>query len=363
MHQAENIKLSHARIRSILNNPEKTAAAARLVYVSDTQPGIKRVRYGKRFVYLLGRKRIKDTEMLQRIRSLVIPPAWEDVWICRHENGHLQATGLDLKRRKQYRYHPVWNSLRNHTKFYRLLDFGKALPAMRRRMEKDLSMKGLPPEKVLAAVVLIMEETRIRIGNALYEKLYGSFGLTTLKDQHVKLRGSSLSFMFRGKKGISHHVSLRSARLAKIVMQCRDIPGKELFQYLDENGERRCVDSGMVNDYIREISGADFTAKDFRTWAGTVEAIRAFSKLPPGGSETEKKRTVNAVLDEVARHLGNTRNVCRKYYVHPTVIRLYESDRLHAYLAGRPANSDDRNDLDRTEKILMGILQKHRMAA
>src|SRR5690606_23906226 len=328
---------------------------------------------------------------LERIKKLAIPPAWEEVWICSIDNGHLQATGFDVKKRKQYRYHPLWNSLRNHTKFYRLHEFGKAIPLIREKVEKDLSLKGLPVEKVLAAVVCLMEQTSIRIGNSLYEKLNGSFGLTTLKDKHVKISGDKMQFIFKGKKGINHNVSLKSKRLAKIVKACRDIPGKELFQYYDHDGNHKCIDSGMVNDYLKSITGKDFTAKDFRTWSGTVHSLIAFkeiiicstqeensdeqitlgrtSRLKTQSADknniksltkTEIKSHILAVLDYVAEHLGNTRTVCRKYYVHPAIIDLYENNRLHLYL--NQLEDDQNNSIDDQlaceEKLLMTILEK-----
>jgi DNA topoisomerase I len=357
------IKVSRARVHTIYNDPEKSALAARLIYVSDAQPGIRRVKKGRGFGYMIGSSPVKDSEQLSRIRKLVIPPAWQNVWICTMENGHLQATGVDLKNRKQYRYHHMWNFLRNHTKFHRLHDFGKALQIMRKKIAGHMQMKGLPPEKVLATVVALMEATCIRVGNNLYERLYGSFGLTTLKDKHVKISGAEISFIFTGKKGIPHRISIRSHRLANIVKQCRDIPGKELFQYIDEQGERRCIDSGMVNDYIREVSGGEFTTKDFRTWAGTVQAIRCFSSIECASAEAERKRQIADVLDDVARHLGNTRNVCRKYYVHPLAISLFESGRLKKYLDEPGGRLKENDELDHIERLLLNILRKERLAA
>ena len=265
--------VSKRKLKSIVNDEEKTAIAASLVYVTDKEPGIERKKAGDKFEYYYKEEKIKDDEVLLRIKHLVIPPAWTNVWICKKENGHLQATGFDAKNRKQYRYHPHWNSLRNHTKFYRLLDFAKALPAMRLQLEKDISAPGLSLKKVLALVVSLMERTNIRVGNSFYEKTYGSFGLTTLKDKHVKINGNAVSFAFVGKKGVSHNITLKNKKLAGIIKRCRDVPGKELFQFYDDEGNRHSIDSGLVNNYIREISNADFTAKDFRTWAGTVQGI------------------------------------------------------------------------------------------
>jgi DNA topoisomerase I len=356
--RTNQISIPARKIRAILNDPEKTANAVNLIYVNDTMPGIKRIRKGKSFIYVLGNKKIDDEEILGRIRSLVLPPAWNNVWICRLSNGHLQATGIDQKKRKQYKYHPNWNTLRNHTKFYRLTEFGKCIPEIRRRLDEDLKRPGLPLDKVLAAIVGLMELTSIRIGSSIYEKLYGSFGLTTLKDKHVEIKGDSIKFFFRGKKGVSQKISIKSQRLAKIVKQCRDIPGKELFQYIDEQGEFRCIDSGMVNDYIQKISGKDFTAKDFRTWAGTVQALIAIKDLPKN-DENSTKKNILTILDCVAAHLGNTRTVCKKYYVHPVIINLFENGRLQKYLNElKDEEKCNRHDLACEEKLLLKILEK-----
>jgi DNA topoisomerase-1 len=356
----EGIQISDKKIKTILHDAEKSAKAVNLVYVQDTQPGIKRVKKGKGFIYMLENKKVQDGASLERIKKLVIPPAWENVWICKLDNGHLQVTGTDVKKRKQYKYHSLWNSLRNHTKFYRLHEFGKAIPSIRQQLEKDLSRPGLPLEKVLAAVVCLMEKTSIRVGNNLYEKLYGSYGLTTLKDKHVNINGPSIRFQFKGKKGVTHNISIKSKKLATIVKKCRDIPGKELFQYIDELGEHKCIDSGMVNQYIKTISGGeDFTAKDFRTWTGTVHSLIAFKELGMSETITETKRKIVAALDMVAKQLGNTRTVCKKYYVHPAIITLYENRNLHNYLSELETMEQcDKSDLVCEEKLLMKILEK-----
>jgi DNA topoisomerase I len=349
----EDIKLPDRALKIILQDPEKAAAAIKLVYVQNKQAGISRVKKGKHFHYYHAGTRILDEETLDRIKKLVIPPAWKQVWICRHANGHLQATGLDSRQRKQYRYHALWNQLRNHTKFFRLMDFGKSIPRIRARIEQDLALPGLPANKVLAAVVSLMEQTSIRIGNSFYEKLYGSFGLTTLKDKHVNIEGSQLTFSFIGKKGIKHNISLKSRRLAKIVKHCRDIPGKELFQYYDSNGDHKSIDSGMVNNYIKDITGQDFTAKDFRTWTGSLQALAALNAMEPATTQADIKRNLVRMFDEVAAHLGNTRSVCKKYYVHPKIIALYESRQLQQYLqkslGGDPMLRPD-------EQLLLAIL-------
>ena len=359
----EDISISDRTIKTILHDPEKSAKAVNLLYVHDYEPGISRIKKGKGFSYMMGKKKVQDERLLERIKKLVIPPAWTNVWICHQENGHLQATGFDLKKRKQYRYHSLWNSLRNHTKFYRLHQFGSAMPSIRRQIEKDLALPGLPQEKVLAAVVCLMERTSIRVGNSMYEKLYGSFGLTTLKDKHVNIDGANLQFTFKGKKGISHKISLKSKRLAAIVRQCRDIPGKELFQYYDGQGDHKCIDSGMVNQYLKTISGEDFSAKDFRTWAGSVQALLAFKETGTCDTITDTKRNIIAALDQVAAHLGNTRTVCRKYYVHPVIIDLYGSQKLHPYLETLYSkNARDQYGLTAEEQLLMEILEQEGLA-
>ncbi len=353
------IKLSASKIKKILRDPEATAKAIDLVYVNDAeQPGITRIKKSGKFYYRYGNKTIRKKKDLGRIKKLVIPPAWENVWICALENGHLQATGFDKLNRKQYRYHPVWNALRNHTKFYRMIEFGNKLPEIRLAIEKDLSLQGLPEKKVLAAVVSLMERTNIRVGNKIYEKLYGSFGLTTLKDKHVEVKGSAIRFFFKGKKGIVHDVSLRNRKLARIIAHCRDIPGKELFQYLDDEGNRFAIDSGKVNSYIKEISGSDFTAKDFRTWSGTVNAFLAFSALGTAESEAEIKKNIVQALDTVAENLGNTRNVCKKYYVHPLVINLYENKAIQQYIDELESIEEDdgKAGLTKEEKMIMKML-------
>ncbi|MEO6583564.1 MAG: DNA topoisomerase IB [Ferruginibacter sp.] len=355
----ENI--SKKKIGKIINDPKATAKAIDLVYVGDSAPGIVRKKTGKTFAYFINDKKISDEEALVRIKKLVLPPAWENVWICALHNGHLQATGEDVKKRKQYRYHPDWNTLRNHTKFYRMLQFGKVLPQIRLQLEKHLSMQGLPLQKILATVVSLMERTNIRVGNNVYEKLYGSFGLTTLKDQHVAVSGQSLKFTFKGKKGVHHSISIKNKKLAGIVQRSKDIPGKELFQYYDENNVAHAIDSGMVNDYIKEISGADFTAKDFRTWAGTVNAFLAFKETGVAENETATKKNIVEALDKVAQQLGNTRTVCKKYYVHPLIISLYESKGIQKYFSqlDEIAVDDNKADLTQDEKMIMKILESN----
>ena len=358
----EILQLPKRKLRAIIDDPEKSAQAVNLIYVNDTVPGIKRIKKGRKFDYIAGETiRITDKKELIRIKRLVIPPAWDNVWICDLANGHLQATGIDVKKRKQYRYHTLWNSIRNYTKYFRLYQFGKVVPAIRLQLEKDLSLSGLPVEKVLALVVSLMERTNIRIGNSMYEKLYGSFGLTTLKDKHVNINGSELKFSFKGKKGVHHDISIKNKKLSILVKSCRDIPGKELFQYYTSDGDRRSVDSGMVNEYIKKISGGDFTAKDFRTWSGTIRAFLAFKELGLFETATEAKRKVAEALDMVSKQLGNTRNVCKKYYVHPVIVSLYENRSLGKYLnqLDEIQVNDNKADLTAEEKIVMKILESH----
>ena len=354
-------KVNRRTLKNIVKDEEKTARAANLIYVTDQEPGIERKKKGDKFEYYFKGKIIDDDEELLRIKHLVIPPAWTNVWICKKENGHLQATGYDTKNRKQYKYHPHWNSLRNHTKFYRLLHFGKVLPTIREQLEKDINSTELSLKKVLAAVVKLMERTNIRIGNNYYEKTYGSFGLTTLKDKHVKFNGHSVTFAFVGKKGVSHNITLKNKKLASIIKKCRDIPGKELFQFYDEEGNHQSIDSGLVNNYIREISNADFTAKDFRTWSGTVQAFLALKSIGCCDTQTETKRRIVEALDIVSEQLGNTRTVCKKYYVHPLILSLYESKELEKYIneLDKMENNNNKIDLTPEEKIVLKILESN----
>jgi DNA topoisomerase-1 len=315
---------SRRRRRNGTPNPIESAQSAGLRYVSDTMPGIARKRAGKGFSYVGPEgKRISDRKEIARIRSLAIPPAYTDVWICPHPNGHIQATGRDARGRKQYRYHPRWREIRDETKFGRMLEFSRVLPAIRARVDRDLSQTGLSREKVIATVVRLLECTGIRVGNDEYARANRSFGLTTLRNHHVEISGSKLRFQFRGKGGKIHDVALTDRRLARIVTHCQAIPGETLFQYVDADDARQTVDSGDVNQYLREITSQEFTAKDFRTWAGTIQAVAALQELGPAESEREAKSAILKAIDQVAEGLNNTRAVCRKYYVHPAVFETY----------------------------------------
>jgi DNA topoisomerase-1 len=305
-------------------DPGTSAKIAGLRYVSDVFPGIRRVKSGRGFYYVRpDGKPLRDAEDLARIKSLAIPPAWTDVWICPLATGHLQATGRDAKGRKQYRYHPRWREVRDETKYLKMLAFAHALPRIRRRVDRDIERPGLPREKILASMVKLLEATLIRVGNEEYARQNKSYGLTTLRNRHVAVSGSTIRFQFRGKSGISHLVALHDRRLARIIKRCQDLPGQDLFEYLDEQGLPRPIGSADVNDYIREISGDNFTAKDFRTWIGTVLAALALDALDPAETAMEAKHNIVRAVESVAKQLGNTPSVCRKCYVHPAVIESY----------------------------------------
>ena len=322
-------------------DPEQSAILIGLRYIRCGGPGFERRRAGKGFVYVdLEGKAIRDRDTLRRIRSLALPPAWERVWISPLANGHLQATGVDARGRRQYRYHPQYRLIRNHTKFHRMLDFAKALPGIRARVETDLQHRSLTREKVVATVVALLERTLIRVGNEEYAKENSSFGLTTLRDRHVRIEGGSVRFHFRGKSGQMHEITLEDKRLARIVRECRDLPGYELFQYPDEFGEIHSVDSSDVNGYLREITGDDFTAKDFRTWAGTVQTALTLAATGRAETPTEAKRNIVQAIKETAARLGNRPATCRNYYVHPVVIEAYTDGSLFEYVKKPEAASE-----------------------
>ena len=303
----------------------QSAKAVGLRYITDSEPGIQREQAGDGFEYRgpTGTP-IRDSATLERIRSLALPPAWTDVWICATDDGHIQATARDAKGRKQYRYHPRYRALRDETKFNRMLEFSRHLPRIRRHVERDIRREGLPREKVLATVVWLLERTLFRVGNDQYARNNKSFGLTTLRRRHVDVNGSEVRFEFRGKSGVRHVAAVTDKRIARIVQRCHSIPGEELFQYLDEDGRRVTVDSGDINQYLQRASGGEeLSAKDFRTWAGTMLAARALRDVGPAATLKEGKSTIIKVIDQVAQRLGNTRAVCRKYYVHPAVLEKY----------------------------------------
>lgn len=305
-------------------DPRDAARAAHLRYVNDAMPGIHRSRAGKGFRYVDATSaRVRDVRVLKRIKALAIPPAWTQVWICPLENGHIQAIGRDQRKRKQYRYHPQWREMRDEKKYGQMLAFGHLLPAIRKQVERDLARPGLPQEKVLATLVRLLETTLIRIGNEEYARDNKSFGLTTLRDRHVEIEGTNIRFQFRGKSGIEHSVDVKDRKVARILRSAADLPGEELFQYIDEQGQRRSVESADVNQYLRQITGQEFSAKDFRTWAGTVLAVQALQTFPAFTSMAQAKRYVTEAITAVAKILGNTNSVCRKCYVHPHVIEAF----------------------------------------
>ena len=361
--------------RNVRTDPVGAARHAGLRHVDDRGPGLRRRVVGRTrgrggtwvptFAILDARGRaVRDSATLERVRKLAIPPAWSDVWICPHPNGHLQATGRDARGRKQYRYHPRWRDERDGNKYARLAEFGRALPALRRRISADLRLPGLPRRKILALVVRLLERTFIRVGNEEYARQNGSFGLTTLQDRHVDVRAADVTFHFRGKSGVFHRITVHDRRLAAIVRRCRDLPGHELFQYLDDAGKPATIDSADVNAYIHEVAGHEFTAKDFRTWAGTVLAALALRASgaeararPSGRGPSTRKPTAKEVaraIEQVAARLGNTPAVCRKCYVHPHVIASYLDGTLGPALA---AVSGD-GDLPAAEAAVLALLRR-----
>ncbi len=344
-----------------LADSSESARAAGLRYVSDAGPGIRRKRAGKHWSYVNpDGTPVRDKVELQRIKSLAIPPAYTDVWICPSPRGHIQATGRDAKDRKQYRYHPRWRDVRDETKFGRMLAFGRAMPRIRERIDRDLARPGLPREKVLATIVRLLETTFIRVGNEEYARENGSIGLTTMRDEHVDVSGSKVRFQFCGKSGKDWSIDIQDRKLAKIVQRCQDLPGQDLFQYQDSDGELQTVDSEDVNEYLREITGDDFTAKDFRTWAGTVLAALALQEFEAFDSDTQAKKNVVRAIETVAERLGNTPSVCRKCYVHPAIIDTYLDGTMLETLKQRAERelADAIGSLRPEEAAVMGLLQQ-----
>ncbi len=332
--------------------PVESAKAAGLRYVTDAKPGIRRKRAGKHFSYIgLDGKPIRDEKELRRIRSLAIPPAWKDVWICPDPRGHLQATGRDARGRKQYRYHPQWRKVRDETKYDRMVAFGRALPAIRKCVERDLKLPGLPREKVLATIVYLLDISSVRIGNEEYARENNSFGLTTMRNKHVDIEGANLHFQFRGKSGKEQRIDIRDRRLARIVKNCRDLSGQELFQYIDEKQQCHVVESSDVNEYLKQISGQDFTAKDFRTWSGTVAATSALQELGEYETQTQAKKNVVRAIELAAQCLGNTPAICRKSYVHPDIITSYLSGSLLTAIKSDKEQIEELPDGLRSEEI------------
>ncbi len=319
--------MSKSRTTRVRGQGEAAAIAADLRHVSDDRPGITRRRSGRGFSYIaVDGSVVRDTASLRRIRALAVPPAWTNVWICPSPNGHIQATGRDARGRKQYRYHARWNEVRDATKYDRMVQFGGALPTIRARVDEDLARSGLPKEKVLAIIISLLEATVIRVGNEEYARENHSYGLTTMQNRHIAIDGSQMRFRFRGKSGKVHDISLSDRRLARMVQRCRDLPGQDLFQYRDDAGESQPIDSADVNEYLRCIAEQDFTAKDFRTWAGTLLAAEQLVPLRPADPAVPSKEVLVAAIAVVAERLGNTPAVCRKCYIHPAILNAYQDE-------------------------------------
>jgi DNA topoisomerase I len=342
------------------------AKAAGLRYVTDDSPGYRRRRRGRGFIYTnAAGEIIRDAPELQRVRSLAIPPAWRDVWICPLANGHVQATGRDARGRKQHRYHQRWREVRDATKYDRMLAFGKKLPAIRRQVDRDLALPGLPREKILATVVRLLEISRIRVGNEQYARQNNSFGLATLRSRHVSVSGSTIQFEFRGKSGVHHALSLSDRRLAKIIKRCQELPGHELFQYIDADGARSTIGSADVNEYLRSIAGDDFSSKDFRTWAGTVLAARTLLEMKSARGSAHLKRNLTHAIEIVARQLGNTKAVSRKCYIHPAVLDAYGDGSLFkiAQPHSKKSIATESHELTAEEAAVLALLERSSKAA
>lgn len=357
----KRIKPKTIKLPEIVTDPVESAKAAGLRYVSDERPGIRRKKAGKSFTYLdVDGNTIHDPEELKRIKALAIPPAWTDVWICPSPRGHIQATGRDEKGRKQYRYHERWREVRDETKYTRMLAFGQALPKIRARTKQDLASTKLTKEKVLATIVQLLEKTLIRVGNEEYTKVNRSYGLTTMRNRHVDVEGSHIKFQFKGKSGVRHSIDLNDRRLARVIERLQDLPGQEIFQYVDEAGEIHSIESADVNNYLHEITGEHFTAKDFRTWAGTVLASLALQEFEKFDSETQAKRNIVQAIETVSERLGNTPSVCRKCYVHPAVLDSYMDGSMIETLQQITQQElmETLHDLQPEEAAVMGLLQQ-----
>lgn len=328
-----------------------------LRYVADSVPGFSRQRTRNGFRYLdAAGNPLKDSSQLARIKSLAIPPAWTDVWICRDKNGHLQATGRDARGRKQYRYHKYWREVRDEAKYERMIGFAMQLPAIRARLEEDIRRPGLSREKVIATIIRLLDVTMIRIGNEEYAQANKSFGLTTLRNRHVTIEGAAIEFNFKGKSGIAHTIRITEPRLARIVRRMRELPGQELFQYVDSEGARHSIGSADVNDYLKTITGENYTAKDFRTWSGTVQTVIALKALGPSETVAEAKKKIRVAIEAAAKMLGNTPTICRKCYVHPAVLEAYVSGVLYE-VAGKRVNGEVQPHLDEEEVFTLKLLQ------
>jgi len=345
----------------LITDPVESAKAAGLRYVHDDRPGIRRKRAGKGFTYIgPDGQAVREAKVLTRIKALAIPPAWKEVWICAAANGHLQATGIDERGRKQYRYHARWREARDETKYTRMILFAGTLPKIRERTKQDLARPGLPREKVLATIVNLLKKTLIRVGNDEYAKENKSYGLTTMRNRHVGVEGTTLHFQFRGKSGVYHRIDVQDRRLAKIIARLRDLPGQELFQYLDADGQPQSIGSAEVNAYLKEISGEEFTAKDFRTWAGTVLASLELQEFEMFDSQTQAKKNIVRAIEAVAEKLGNTPSVCRKCYVHPAIVDAYLDGSMLETLQQRAEAEmmESLRELQPEEAAVIGLVQQ-----
>lgn len=352
------MKLKPKQVKKILGRPEKAAEVMDLIYTTEDQLSIRRQKHGRGFMYFKDDVKITDPLRLQRIKDLVIPPAWEEVRIAPDPNAHLQVIGKDSKGRKQYRYHPHWNKIRNSTKFYRMLAFGEVLSDIRAQVQKDLKEPEMSRSKVLALVIRLMEETHIRIGSDYYARKNKSYGLTTMRDKHVKSISDGIKFEFSGKKGVRHSIELHDKKLRKLVMQCEEIPGWELFQYYDEDGNHHQIDSGMVNAYLREITNADFTAKDFRTWAASKIFLQNLIDFDSPETKKQLEQNIVQACKLAAKALGNSPTVCRNYYIHPGLIEKYESEDSLTDLPVKSASAQTKN-LDATEKLMLSLIENY----
>lgn len=350
------MKLKSSEVKKILQDPIKTADAANLLYVTEDKLTIERHRRGRGFIYTINGEKITDAKEIERFKGLVIPPAWKEVRISPLINSHLQVVGKDDKNRTQYRYHPHWEKIRNQTKFFKMSAFGKILPKIREQVQKDLRKRTMTKEKCLALIVNLMEETHIRIGSEQYAKNNKTYGLSTLRNKHLNIEPDKILFNFTGKKGKKHSISLENKKLRKLVMQCKEIPGWELFQYYDEEGNHHSIDSGMVNEYIQEISGDSFSAKDFRTWAASKIFLETLSSMEGPETKKELKQNLIDACDTAAQSLGNTRSVCRSYYVHPAIIEKYENGTLSKYLEKGKKRAPSNSGLDNLEETLLDII-------
>jgi len=354
--------LTSDEIDDLIHDPEQAASIANLIYVSEAHLSVTRKKCGRGYTYNKDGKRIMTGQELDRYKSLVIPPAWRDVRISHLENGHLQVVGLDEKSRKQYMYHPTWSELRNKTKFFKMITFGKALPKIRKRVDEDLDEPIMNERKILALVIRLMEETHIRVGNEYYAKQNKTYGLSTLRTRHVKTSNSKMKFEFVGKKGKEHSITITNKKLIKLVNQCEDIPGWELFKFYDEDGGKQTVDSAMINNYIQEISGESFTAKDFRTWAASKIYFETLHEIGYKEDEKENAKAILEAIDTSAEGLGNTRAVCRSYYVHPFITENYENGAIVPYFQKvKSLDEDNTISLSSSEKILLKMIGEYQI--